>query len=257
MKTTLLHTENLVVGYGKGLLPPVSAALSAGDVIALLGANGIGKSTLLKTLSGELRPVAGKVFIGDDDLASVPRKRLSRSLAIVTTDTTGAGGLTVRQTVSLGRHPYTGFLGQLSEEDRKIVDQSMMHTGISYKADEYFARLSDGEKQKTLIARALAQETKIILLDEPFSFLDTASRIEILSLLKKAAAEKGIGVLFSSHDVSQALRMASGIWMLTNDREFIQGSPDFLVRTNSISRMFDNRGIVFDASQNDFISAKD
>ena len=253
MNEPLLKVLSLSVGYTTPLFPPIDTELYSGEVTALLGENGIGKSTLLKTLSGELKPLSGKVKIYGEDIDRISRKNLSRKLAIVTTDTTGAGGLTVYQTVALGRHPHTGFMGKLTATDRDIIQRSMDETGISFKADAYFAHISDGEKQKTLIARALAQETPIILLDEPFSFLDTASRIEILSLLRKIARDKDRAILFSSHDVSQALRMSSSIWLMTHSRRFVRGTPDELIQTSLISEMFNRKGIMFDPEQNDFI----
>lgn len=249
----LIKTEGLCVGYTCPLLPPLDLKLDTGDVVALLGSNGTGKSTILKTLSDELKPVAGKVTILGKQLENYSRRQLAKELSIVTTDRISAGGMRVREIVSLGRQPHTGWLGHLSRQDKDIVEKSMDAVGISFKADDFFAYLSDGERQKVMIARALAQEASIILLDEPFSFLDTASRIEILSLLKKIARDKNVGIIFSSHDVAQAVRMADLVWLICSDGQLIADTPVNLVRTNAIQRMFKDRDVVFDPVQNDFI----
>lgn len=254
---TLLKTINLTVGYNSPLLPPIDVEVNSGEVIALLGMNGIGKSTLLKTLTAELKPISGEVEICGQKLESYSRKRLASRIAIVTTDRISAGGLTVEEIVSLGRQPHTGWFGHLSGKDKSIVDEAINAVGIVHKKGEYFSRLSDGEKQKTMIARTLAQEAPLIILDEPFSFLDTASRIEILSLLKRLASEKGVGVVFSSHDVAQAVRMADKIWLADANGGFTHDSPENIVKTNSIGRMFNNRNVIFDSLQNDFILKPD
>ncbi len=186
-------------------------------------------------------------------LDSYSKKELAKMLAIVTTDPIQAGGLTVRELVGLGRQPHTGFFGRLSETDRKTVESAMSKTGISHKAEEYVAELSDGERQKTMIAKAIAQDTPVIVLDEPFSFLDVAARIEILSLLGSISAT-GKAILYSSHDVSQALRMASKLMLFTRDRQLVCGTPSQVIANGDLAKLFDSESVVFSHTENDFIA---
>lgn len=218
-----------------------------------MGQNGAGKSTLIKTITGEIPPLKGEIRIEGKSLHDYTRKQLARKIALVTTDPVQAGGLTVRELVGLGRQPHTGFFGRLSDDDNNAVADAMRQVGISHKADDYIANLSDGERQKALIARALAQDTDIIILDEPFSFLDVASRVEILALLIDSARKKKISILFSSHDVAQALRMADKIILFSNDR-IITESPEKLIKSGEINNLFTDRNVTFDPIQNDFIS---
>lgn len=250
-----LSTSNLQVGYKKqALLTLPDVALQAGRVAALIGKNGVGKSTLLRTLTREQKPVSGRVFIQGEDIENISRRALAQKVAVVTTDRNISPGLLAREIVEMGRHPYTDLTGRLSTTDKRIIEESMQCTGISHKAENRFGELSDGERQKVMIARALAQQTPVMVLDEPFSFLDTAARIEILNLLKKLALENNTAILFSSHDVAQALRMADELWLLTPDRTFYSGRPDNLIENDTINRLFDSSNVKFDPVQRDFIT---
>lgn len=256
MNSPVLETRDLTIGYRRRpLVDDLSFTLNRGELTALIGRNGVGKSTLLRTLTGELPPVRGEVLLGGKPLRSWTRRQMASLVAIVTTDPVQAGALTVRELVSLGRDPHTGITGRLSADDRRIIDKAMSDTGIDYKADDYIACLSDGERQKALIARALAQDTPLVVLDEPFSFLDVSARVEILGLLT-ALCREGKSIVYSSHDVSQALRMADRIWMLTPQREFVSGTPRELIDSGNIGRLFDTPGVKFDPSQNDFTAAR-
>lgn len=245
--------SDLTVGYNGNIVASgLSFTLSAGSITALIGANGIGKSTILKTITGELPPLKGKVELNGKLLCTYTRKELSHIFSIVTTDPVFAGGLTVRELVQLGRHPHTGVFGRLSRHDKEMAELAMDRVGIAHKSSNYVAELSDGERQKAMIAKALAQDTPLIFLDEPFSFLDVSARIEILSLLRMFA-RSGKTILFSTHDVSQALRMASGILLFTSDRKIISGTPEELIKRGSLDNLFKNDKIVFSPSQNDFV----
>ena len=174
---TILSTHNLSIGYQKGksstiVLKNLNISLKRGSLVALVGANGIGKSTLLRTITSNQLPIEGYVTLNGKRFDEISKKELSKLLSIVNTDRTRAGGLTVRELVSLGRQPYTGFLGILDSNDRQIVETAMQNAGIAHKADSFLAELSDGERQKTMIAKALAQNTPVIILDEPTAFLD-------------------------------------------------------------------------------------
>lgn len=255
--TTSLQTFDLSIGYRRNpIASAINICLHPGELTALLGPNGVGKSTLLKTLTGELPPLGGNIKLMGNDLASYSHRQLSRLMAIVTTDSIQAGGLTVEELVALGRHPYTGFFGRLGKEDREAVEQAMHCVGIDHKSSSYISELSDGERQKALIAKAIARDTPVIVLDEPFSFLDVASRIEILERLDMLASS-GKTILFSSHDVSQALRMASRLILFTPKREIITGTPRELMDSGALDNLFDTDKAVFSRQEHDFVVKKD
>lgn len=255
MNAVLIDIKNLSIGYkGKAFINNINLQLKKGEVLSLLGANGIGKSTLLKTITGEIGAIKGNITINSKHISDFSQKELSKIIAIVTTERVFAGGLRVSELVALGRHPHTGFFGKLSEKDIEIINNAISVVGITHKKDSFVAELSDGERQKTMIARAIAQQTPIIILDEPFSFLDTASRIEIFNLLKQISKERQTGILLSSHDVSQAIRMSDKICLVTSNREIHIGTPSEIIDNNYISTLFDNNKIIFDKSQSDFIS---
>lgn len=253
----ILSASKLSIGYRKGkTITPVISGLNLdikkGRLVALLGANGIGKSTLLRTLVGSQRPLAGSVKISGTDIGEISRKELSLLLGIVNTDRTQTGGLMVKELVALGRQPYTGFLGILSREDRRIIDESMQQAGISHKANCFLAELSDGERQKVMIAKALAQCTPIIILDEPTAFLDVASRMETMLLLHRLAHEHDKAILLSSHDLSQSMMLADELWVITHDRKIISGNTEDVVLSGAMDKIFTSQHINFDLSQGDF-----
>lgn len=258
MEHTVLSTENLSIGYkGNALIEGLNLKLEKGLVTALVGKNGIGKSTLLKTLTRELPAVKGEIFLSGKNIKYYSQRDLAKELSIVTTSSVTAGGLKVKEVVEMGRHPYTGMLGLLRSDDKLIVESAIKQVGIEYKTESYVSELSDGERQKVMIARAIAQDTPVIILDEPFSFLDVASRIEILSLLKEIAKESDKTVLFSTHDVSQALRMCDRLWMLTPERNLYDSTPRIAVTEGIINDLFENPTVVFDKSQMDFVKRSD
>lgn len=251
----VLRTCNLSAGYkGNPIISIPDVSLHRGRVVALVGQNGIGKSTLLRTFTRELPPVSGEAFIGNKAIDKMKRREFARNVAVVTTDRDISSGLLVREIVSMGRHPHTDIFSRYSDEDYEVIEQAMDNTGILHKSSCCFGELSDGERQKVMIARALAQQTPVMILDEPFSFLDTASRIEILNLLKKLAVNKNTAILFSSHDVAQALRMADFIWLISPDRKFYEGTPQSMIADNTIAKLFDKNDVIFDPAQNDFVN---
>lgn len=243
-------THDLAVGYRNGknavtLLHGLNLTLESGKLVALLGQNGAGKSTLLRALTCDERPLSGTIQVDGRNLAEMSQKERSRLIGLVSTDRIQAGALTVRELVALGRQPHTGFLGRLDDEDHEIVRQSMEDAGIIGKAEDYVASLSDGERQKAMIARALAQQTPIIILDEPTAFLDVASRIETMRLLQTLAHDRGKAVLLSSHDISQSLMLADELWLITTDRQVITGTTTDLLASGAMDRLFTNRSIHF------------
>ncbi len=247
---SIFATHNLAVGYRNGkntvtLLKGLNLNLEQGKLVALLGQNGAGKSTLLRALTCDERPLDGSIEVNGRNLQEMSQKDRSRLIGLVSTERIQAGALTVTELVGLGRQPHTGFLGRLDDEDRVIVRQSMADAGIIGKADEYMASLSDGERQKAMIARALAQQTPIIILDEPTAFLDVASRIETMRLLQTLAHDRGKAVLLSSHDISQSLMLADELWLITADRQVLTGTTRQLVASGAMEHLFTNRDIHF------------
>ncbi len=246
----IFQTHDLAVGYRNAkqvvtLLQHLNLVLEQGKLVALLGQNGAGKSTLLRALTCDERPLSGTVEAGGRNLHDMSQKDRSRLIGLVSTERIQAGALTVRELVGLGRQPHTGFLGRLDDEDRAIIEQAMRDAGIIGKANDYMASLSDGERQKAMIARALAQQTPIIILDEPTAFLDVASRIETMRLLQTLAHDRGKAVLLSSHDISQSLMLADELWLITTTRQVLTGTPQQLVAGGAMDHLFTNRDIHF------------
>ena len=220
----LLHTEALSVGHrGRVLLRDLEFAMQAGELVALLGVNGIGKSTLLHTLTGALPALQGEVLLKGETLSRLhPRERAKR-VSIVLTERAIPALLDVRTVVALGRQPWTDARGRLTSEDERLVDQALVQAGVAALADRDLSRLSDGERQLVMVARALAQDTPLLLLDEPTAFLDVVNRARVFQLLRQLA-DGGRGVLFSTHDVAQALQLADRLLIAHADGTVWQGS---------------------------------
>lgn len=258
MNTPLLELKNVAVGYGaRTLYRDVNLRVGEGEMVALLGANGAGKSTLLRCITGTLAPLAGAVEIAGLPLAGIPRRELAKLVSLVNTGLTMAGALTVRELVGLGRQPHTGFLGMLSRNDREIVGQSIKAVGMSALAGRQVASLSDGERQKAMIARALAQETPVMVLDEPTAFLDVASRLETMQLLRGLALSQKKAIILSTHDVSSALRLCQRLWLIVDGpdgvRRVVDGTPASLIADGTLASLFPGRRVSFDPSLMDFI----
>ena len=254
----ILKISNLSAGYRKGkmvntVLSDLSLSLYRGELVSLLGANGVGKSTLIRTITGLQPALNGDVVIGGKNVKSLSAKDLSKLVAIVSTDKTFAGGLTVDELVGLGRQPHTGFIGKLSKDDKAIVAKSIELVGMQHKSASYIAELSDGERQKVMIARALAQGAPIIILDEPTAFLDVASRVEVLMLLHDLAVSENKAILLSSHDILQSLQLSDRLWLLLSDGLVISGVTEDIVFGGQLSKLFPDRKVCFDISTGDFV----
>lgn len=211
----LIEIKNLAVGYGNCIVADsVNATLQGGGLTALVGRNGAGKSTLMRTMCGYMRPLSGEILYDGNRYSMLGATDLSKLIAVVLTDTLPTLNLTVRELVSLGRTPYTNFAGRLRERDRNMVETAMRLMNIESFADRRVASLSDGERQKCFIAKALAQETPVILLDEPSAFLDFPGRVELFRLMKRLAVEGGKAVLLSTHDIELATRFSDYLWFV-------------------------------------------
>lgn len=222
--------------------------LYPGQLTSLLGLNGAGKSTLLRTICGFLPSLKGEVRLMGKPLRHYPTKDISRIIGVVLTEKTNAGGITVSELVALGRHPYTGFFGQLSHDDRTIIEESIQAVGIAHKAQSYLSELSDGERQKVMIAKALAQQCPIIVLDEPTAFLDVTSRIETMALLHRLAIEKNKAILLSTHDLDLAIQMSDCLWLQERGRPMACGTPEDLILNGEFESFFNTPDVTFDRS---------
>ncbi len=257
MAQTLISTRDLAVGYTQDgatvtLLSDLNLDLKAGTLTALLGMNGAGKSTLLRVITGDTQPLAGRLYYNDRDIKSLSLMERARFIGLVSTHRIAAGGLTVTELVEMGRQPHTGFLGRLSRQDHEVVAEAIESVGMTHKAHSYIASLSDGERQKCMIARALAQETPVIVLDEPTAFLDVASRIETMQLLAHLAHHNDKAVLLSSHDMSQSLLQADHLWLIAHDRQVLTGTPHDLIDNGAMDRLFSSADIRFNPTILDY-----
>ena len=250
-KKVVIQGKDLCIGYRTGKQEKIvhqhlDFELRAGELTCLLGANGAGKSTLLRTLSASQPALGGELRILDKPVKEYTEKERSRTIGVVLTDKTFAGGLTVYELVALGRQPHTGFFGRLTKEDRRIVEEAMENVGIAHKSRSYTAELSDGERQKVMIAKALVQECTLILLDEPTAFLDVVSRIEIMHLLHRLATEQNKAILLSTHDIEQALVLADKLWLLTKGQGLQSGVTEDLILGHRMDTLFPHKDIRFD-----------
>jgi len=223
--------DSLTTGYLRGKEETVvsrglTATLPAGRLTCLLGRNGAGKSTLMRTLVGFQKPLAGCIHIGDSDISRLTPLEMARMAGVVLTDRIQARELTVGELVSMGRAPYTDTWGRLSDADREAVARAMEMTGIMDMKGRRVSSLSDGERQRAMIAKALAQDTPVILLDEPTAFLDYPGKVEIMRLLRTLASEAGRTVMLSTHDVELALRTCHHVWLLSRDTGLAEGAPE-------------------------------
>lgn len=240
---SILSTHNLSVGFKNGgivttLLSQMNLTLEEGALTALIGRNGAGKSTLLRAVSGSERPLGGSIIVNGKDLSRLPYSEVARMIALVSTERLMVGALTVREMVELGRQPHTGFMGRLDAHDREVVNRALASTRIMHMSEKMMSQLSDGERQKVMIARALAQETPVIILDEPTAFLDVANRIRTMQLLSQLAHEQGKAVLLSSHDISQTLRLADSLWLVTSDSRVECGTPAEILERGAMDKVF-------------------
>lgn len=248
-----IEIQNLVAGYdGRGVLKPLSLEMNGG-IAVLVGANGGGKSTLLRTLAGTQAPVSGRVAVDGCDMHTTPVRKTARLVSLVYTDRTVAGDLTVEEAVALGRMPYSNMFGRLGSDDKRFVNDAMRSVGIDSMHKRKLATLSDGERQKTMIARALAQTTPLIIMDEPTSFLDAASRIEIMQLLARLRDEHGKTVILSTHDIAPAIAVADYLWVIDRTSKRIEhGRRDDIVRDGVLDHVFESAAVRFDSTAGDY-----
>lgn len=235
----VLKTKDLNIGYkNKAILPPINVSLEEGSLIALIGPNGAGKSTLFKTLTAHIKPISGSIRLFGKELSEYSSKEKAMLIGLVLTERPDDMFLKVYDVVASGRCPYTNFFGKIKDEDENIILESLEIVGIKHLIDRYFDTLSDGEKQKVMIAKTIAQNTPIIFMDEPTAFIDYPSKIELFSLMQKLAEERKKTIIFSSHDLELLLRYTDDIWMISKNKELISGKKDLLLERGIINEYF-------------------
>ena len=253
MEGETIQLSDLGIGYLtkhgiRQVAEHINGAIRSGELTCLLGANGVGKSTLLRTLSAFQPKTAGEIFIEGREITNYTDKELSRRIGVVLTEKPDVRNMSVRELVSLGRSPYTGFWGTYSKEDLVIVDESITLVGIESLSRRMIHTLSDGERQKVMIAKALAQQTPVIYLDEPTAFLDYPSKVEVLQLLRHISLQAGKTIFLSTHDVELALQLADTIWLMTREEGVTIGTPQQLAQQGVLGRFIERDGISFDPS---------
>jgi len=259
MTKKALETRDLAIGYRRRstgdivLARDLELELHRGKLVGLLGPNGVGKSTLLRTLAGMRKTLAGRVLLAGQDLAKLTPLAQARRLSIVLTQAPQPNLMNGYSLVALGRHPHSDWLGRLTAADHRAVAWELKAVGAEALADKPLAQLSDGQRQKLMIARALAQEAHVMLLDEPTAYLDLPRRVETMKLLKELARSAERAILVSTHDLDLALRSCDQLWLMSEDG-IVTGAPEDLVLDGKLGKTFEAPGIAFDTRFGTFVS---
>ena len=233
------RTDQLTVGYdGKPLIREINIQLKKGEILTLIGPNGAGKSTILKSITRQLATISGTVYLDKEKMAKMTNKEVSQKLAVVLTERMRPELMTCEDIVATGRYPYTGTLGILSAEDKTKVKKSMETVHAWDLKDRDFTAISDGQRQRILLARAICQEPEIIVLDEPTSFLDIRHKLELLSILRSMAKEKGITVIMSLHEIDLAQKIADQILCVKGDHVCYYGTPEHIFEEQTIRELY-------------------
>lgn len=256
-----VECKELTIGYKakrtgfREVAAGINAELYGGRLTSLIGSNGIGKSTLLRTLSAFQPPLAGDVLIQGKSLRRYTNKELSRLIGVVLTERPALQNMSVRELVGLGRSPYTGFWGKLTAADEEIVTEAIYDVGIENLQHRMIQTLSDGERQKVMIAKALAQQTPVIFLDEPTAFLDYPSKVEVMQLLHRLTRQSGKTIFLSTHDIELALQLSDILWLMSKtdtapstDASLSQltiGTPQQLAQSDALTAFIERKGIMF------------
>ena len=245
--TWYLETKDLSVGYNKtALIHDINIGIEKGEIVTLIGPNGAGKSTILKSITRQLELIAGTVTIQNEDLHAISYKNLATKMAVVLTDRMKPELMTCYEVVATGRYPYTGRLGILTKEDEKKVEEAMAAVHAVELGNRDFNEISDGQKQRILLARAICQEPEIIILDEPTSFLDIRYKLDLLSILRNMAKEKNITVIMSLHEIDLAQKVADKILCVKGDQIAHYGKPEEIFEENTIRELYDIDNGFFD-----------
>jgi len=257
MDSTILSSSNLSIGYKSKkdqivIAKDLNLNLGAGKLTALIGANGIGKSTLLKTLTGIQKPLSGTVLINGEDIHKMNPAALALHLSVVLTERLPPSNLSVFELVALGRQPYTNWIGTLSKIDTAKINEAMERSQITHLAHKKHYEISDGQLQKVLVARALAQDCPIIVLDEPTTHLDLLHKVALFKLLKRLTQETNKCILFSTHDIDMAIQLSDEMILMTPE-SITQNIPCNFIANGSFNRLFNDENILFDNQKGKFI----
>lgn len=252
-----ITAKQLSIGYQHSAEETIVAggldcSLHGGEFVCLLGPNGAGKSTLIRTLAGMQKPLAGELRLSGKAMSDIAPRARARAVSVVLTETMSSGMMDAYSLVSLGRHPYSGWFGGLTAQDRERIDWSIDAVGARTLAKRQVSELSDGERQKISIARALAQEAKLMLLDEPTAFLDLPRRVELMSILRNLAHQENLAILLSTHDLDLALRFADRLWLMTPEGNILQGAPEALALNGQFAEVFASENLNWDAASGSF-----
>jgi len=256
-ESTTIKLKQVSVGYrdsrGKERIVKsgISLAAEKGELVALIGGNGIGKSTLLRTLAGFQPPITGDISVSGKSISAYREKELATMMSFVSTEIIRVANLSVFEMVALGRFPHTNWFGKLTDEDRQIVNESIRMVGLDGYQTRPINQISDGERQRAMIARTLAQDTDIIVLDEPTAFLDVPNKYEIVSILHRLAREKNKTIIFSTHDLNIAVSEVDMIWLMLQD-DVVQGAPEDLILNGQFPLLFQKSDLTFDMEKGDF-----
>ena len=253
----IISLDNATIGYklktrGEAIVKSgISVYALKGELVAVIGENGVGKSTLLKTVAGFQPEVGGDIRLCEKPVSTYREKELALLMSFVSTEIIRVSNLSVFDLVSLGRYPYTNWFGKLLDEDRDLVEEAIASVGLKGYEHRMVNQLSDGERQKVMIARTLAQNTQVIVLDEPTAFLDLSNKYEIVHILHRLASEKGKTILFSTHDLTTAIAESDRLWLMLHD-SVEQGAPEDLILNGSFDTIFKSNHLYFDQEKGDF-----
>ena len=253
----ILSLRSLLIGYTSGgkkniLLNPINASARKGEIISVIGRNGVGKSTLLRTLSGLQSPLGGEVYYNNRDIREYSRREFAQNVGYISTESIRVANMTVYDLVSLGRFPHTNWIGKISTNDNKIIMDCLEMTSMSVHRRKFISELSDGERQKAMIARILSQDADIMIMDEPAAFLDVGSRYEILHLMHLLSQKNDKTIIFSTHDLQMAVSQSDKIWLLL-DGNLLEGAPEDLMIKGAFGHLFESTVIKFNADDGTFV----
>jgi iron complex transport system ATP-binding protein len=252
----ILSLDSLKIGYVSGrdenvLLPPLSACADKGELIAVIGRNGIGKSTLLRTLTGLQPSLGGEIFYGGKNIRDFSKMDLAQKVGYISTEIVKVSNMSVYDLVALGRFPHTNWMGKIDSKNHEIIMDAIGKTSMSTFCNRFVSELSDGERQRAMIARILAQDTGIMIMDEPTAFLDIGSKYEILHLLHLLSRKSEKTIIFSTHDLQIAISQADKIWLILDDK-LIEGAPEDLMIEGAFDHLFGSSPVQFNSENGTF-----
>ncbi|NMC37030.1 MAG: ABC transporter ATP-binding protein [Bacteroidales bacterium] len=252
----ILKLNSLGIGYRSGktmksLLPPLNARAFEGELVAVIGKNGIGKSTLLKTIAGLLRAMSGSVHIAGKNISDYSRRELASITGYVSTEVIRITNMTVFNLVAMGRYPHSNWLGNIDKAGKSAILRALSRTGMSDFSGRLLTELSDGERQRAMIAMVLAQETRLIIMDEPTAFLDIKNKFEVIHLLKELSRKEGKTIVYSTHDFDTAVSQADKIWLIL-ENELIEGAPEDMMIRKLFRNLFDTKAVTFNEEEGTF-----